>query len=96
LSRGELYTIRTTKAAKGGKGSIVAIVAGIKAETVLEVLRKIPSAKRKKVTDITLDIAGSMEMIAKRCSLLAVRITYSFYVQKMAMEALQEIWIKHP
>ncbi|WP_409013706.1 hypothetical protein [Dyadobacter sp. CY312] len=33
LSRGELYTILTNKAAKGGRGSIVAIVAGTKAES---------------------------------------------------------------
>lgn len=66
LSRGELYTILTNKAAKGGKGSIVAIVAGTKAETVIEVIRKIPEAQRKKVTEITLDMAGSMAAAARR------------------------------
>ncbi|WP_262485299.1 transposase [Dyadobacter fermentans] len=60
LSHGELYTILTNKAAKGGKGSIVAIVAGTKAETVIEIIRKIPESLRKKVSEITLDMAGSM------------------------------------
>jgi hypothetical protein len=60
LSHGELYTILTNKAAKGGKKSIVAIVAGTKAEAVIEVIRKIPESLRKKVTEITLDMAGSM------------------------------------
>ena len=61
LSRGELYTILTNKAARGGKGSVVAIVAGTKAETVIEILKKIPERQRKKVTEITLDMAGSMD-----------------------------------
>lgn len=51
LSHEELYTILTNKAAKGGKGSIVAVVAGTKAEKVIEVLRKIPESQRKKVKD---------------------------------------------
>ena len=95
LSRGELYTILTNKAAKGGRGSIVAIVAGTKAETVIEVIRKIPESLRKKVTEITLDMAGSMTMIAKRCFPRAVRVTDRFHVQRLAIEALQEIRIKH-
>lgn len=94
LSRGELYTILTNKAAKGGKGSIVAIVAGTKAETIIEVIRKIPKAQRKKVTEITLDMAGSMEQIAKRCFPRATRVTDRFHVQRLATEALQEMRIK--
>jgi transposase len=95
LSHGELYTILTNKAAKGGKGSIVAIVAGTKAETVIEVIRKIPESLRKKVTEITLDMAGSMTMIAKRCFPRATRVTDRFHVQRLAIEALQESRIKH-
>jgi transposase len=94
LSRGELYTILTNKAAKGGRGSIVAIVAGTKAETVIEVIRKLPEVQRKKVTEITLDMAGSMSMIAKRCFPRAVRVTDRFHVQRLATEALQEMRIK--
>ena len=95
LSRGELYTILTNKAAKGGKASIVAIVAGTKAESVIEVLRKIPWSKRKKVTEITLDMAGSMSMIAKQCFPNATQVTDRFHVQRLAIDALQEIRIKH-
>lgn len=95
LSRGELYTILTNKAAKGGKGSIVAIVAGTKAEAVIEVIRKIPESLRKKVSEITLDMAGSMSLIAKRCFPRAVRVTDRFHVQRLAVDALQDIRIKH-
>jgi transposase len=95
LSHGELYTILTNKAAKGKKGAIVAIIAGTKAETVIEVLRKIPERLRRKVTEITLDMAGNMELIAKRCFRSAVRVTDRFHVQKLATEALQEMRIKY-
>lgn len=94
LSRGELYTILTNKAAKGGQGSIVAIVAGTKAETVIKIIRKISESQRKKVTEITLDMAGSMEMIAKRCFPGATRVTDRFHVQRLATDALQEMRIK--
>lgn len=95
LSDGELYTILTNKAAKGRSGSIIAIVAGTKAETVIEILRKIPQKLRKKVVEITLDMAGNMALIAKRCFPLATQVTDRFHVQKLAVEALQEIRIKY-
>ncbi|RZL10610.1 MAG: DDE transposase [Pedobacter sp.] len=95
LSHGELYTIVTNKAAKGKKGSIVAIVAGTKAETVISVLHRITERARKKVKEITLDMAGNMELICKRCFPEATRVTDRFHVQKLATEALQEMRIKH-
>lgn len=95
LSHGELYTILTNKAARGGKGAIVAIVAGTQSDTVIEVLHKIPEIQRKKVTEITLDMAGCMAQIAKRCFPKATRVTDRFHVQRLAVEALQDIRIKH-
>lgn len=95
LSHGELYTILTNKAAKGGKGSIVAIVAGTQSDIVTDVLRKIPERQRKKVAEITLDMAGSMQQIAKRCFPKATRVTDRFHVQRLAVEALQDLRIKH-
>lgn len=95
LSHGELYTILTNKAAKGGKGSIVAIIAGTQADMVTQVLRKIPDSQRKKVMEITLDMAGSMGQIAKRCFPKAIQVTDRFHVQRLATEALQDIRIKH-
>ena len=47
------------------KGAIVAMVKGTKSEDVINILRKIPINKRNKVKEITLDMAGSMELIAK-------------------------------
>lgn len=95
LSHGELYTILTNKAAKGQKGSIVAIVAGTKAETVIAILRKIPEKLRKKVTEITLDMAGNMALIAKKCFPRATQVTDRFHVQQLALEAVQEMRVKY-
>jgi len=95
LSKGELYTIVTSKAGKGKKNTIVAIVKGTKSETVIEHLLKLPKSLRKKVKEITLDMAGSMKQIAKKCFINAIQVIDRFHVQKLANEALQNIRIKH-
>lgn len=73
----------------------MAIISGTKSEEIIKVLEKIPLNKRRKVTEITLDMAGSMELIAKRSFPKAVLVTDRFHVQQLATEALQEIRIKH-
>jgi transposase len=95
LSHGELYTVLTNKSAKGKSGTIVAIVAGTSSEKVLDILQKLPLRLRNKVEEITLDMAASMNIIAKRCFPNAVLVTDRFHVQKLAIEAVQEIRIKH-
>jgi hypothetical protein len=67
LSNGELYTIVTNKSGKGRKGTIVAMVAGTKADTVISVIEKIPLRERNLVREITLDMAGNMGLIARKC-----------------------------
>ena len=95
LSKGELYTIITNKKAKGKKGAIVGIFAGTKVDPIVEQLLKISSKKRNKVQEITLDMANSMKNIAKICFPKAIQVTDRFHVQKLALEALQDIRIKH-
>lgn len=95
LSDGELYTIVTNKSAKGRKGSILAVIAGTKAEDIIKVLRRIPEPKRKKVQEVTLDMAPNMELAVKKSFPWAKRVTDRFHVQKLAFEAVQEIRIKH-
>ena len=95
VSYDELYTIVTNKSAKGKKGCIVAMVAGTKSEDVIKALERIPISERKKVTEITLDMAGSMNKIAKKCFPLATLVTDRFHVQKLAIEALQQIRVEH-
>lgn len=64
LSNGELYTILTNKVAKEKKGSIVAMIAGTKADTVISIIEKIPLKARNQVTEITLNMTANMGLIA--------------------------------
>lgn len=90
LTNGELYTILTNKDAHGKKCSIVAIVKGTKAIDVITVLNKIPLEKRKLVEEVTVDMAGSMNLIAKTSFPKTEIVTDRFHVQKLASEAVQE------
>ena len=68
---------------------------GTKSEDIIPVLLKIPARIRNKVQEITLDLAGNMALIAKKCFPNAVQVIDRFHVQQLATEALQEIRIKH-
>lgn len=69
FSKGELYTIVTNKKVKGKTGSIVAIIAGTKADVVIDKFLEIPSSKRNKVKEITLDMANAMKLLPKSVAL---------------------------
>jgi transposase len=71
------------------------MIAGTSSDKVCEVLNKIPIKQRNKVLEITLDMAGSMNLIAKKCFPRATLVTDRFHVQKLANEAVQDIRIKH-
>jgi len=86
--------ILTNKAGKGRKGSIVAMVARTKAETVIAILEKIPLNLRNSVTEITLGMAANLGLIAKQYFSNAVRVKDRFLV-KLPLAALQEIRIKY-
>lgn len=95
LSQGELFTVVTNKEARGKKGTIVAILNGTKSETIIPILQQIPEKVRASVKEITLDLAGNMGLIAKRCFPNATQVIDRFHVHQLASEALQEIRIKH-
>ncbi|MBI9052164.1 MAG: transposase [Bacteroidales bacterium] len=95
LSNGELYTIITNKKGKGKKGSLVAMINGTCSDKVIEVLKKIPISKRRRVKEVTLDMANSMNKIVRISFPKATQVIDRFHVQKLAYDALQEIRIKH-
>jgi len=95
VSRGELYTIVTNKAAHGGKGTIVAIVSGTVSDEIIEALERIPENIRAKVKEVTLDMSDSMRRIVGSCFPKAIRVIDRFHVQKLAYDALQEMRIAH-
>lgn len=95
LSNGELYTILTNKEAKGKRGTIVAMIKGTESDFLISILKKLPEGKRRKVKEITLDMAPSMNLVVKRCFPKAIRVTDRFHVQKLTFEAVQELRIKY-
>lgn len=94
LTNGELYTIITNKAGKGGKGSLVAIVSGTKAKDVIDVLLKIPLESRKNVSEVTLDMSNAMDAIVRASFQNATIVTDRFHVAQLVTEAVQEIRIE--
>jgi transposase len=96
VSNGELYTIITNKAAKGLKGSIIAIIEGVSSEVVIQVIEDhIPEEKLNQVQEVTLDMSDSMRKIVRSCFPKAIRVIDRFHVQKLALDALQEMRIAH-
>jgi transposase len=58
-------------------------------------LLRLPERLRKKVHEVTLDMAAGMHLIVKRCFPYAHRVVDRFHIQQLASEAVQEIRIKH-
>ena len=95
LTKGELYTVVTNRDKKGRKGSIIAVIKGTKAEDIIAVLQTIDPQTRNMVKEITLDMAGSMQKIAKHCFPRAMQVIDRFHVQKLVYEAVQELRITY-
>ena len=94
LSQGELYTFITNKAAKGKKGSLVAVIKGTASDKIIEVLKKLSDYKRSQVKEITLDMANNMELSMKEIFVNASLVTDRFHVVQLVMEALQHCRVK--
>ena len=95
LSHGELYTIVTNKSAKGKKGTGIAILKGTSSDSIIPLLQQLPARARNKVSEVTLDLAGNMGLIVRRCFPNATMVIDRFHVQQLASEALQEIRIRY-
>ncbi len=65
LSGGELYTFVTNRVARTREQSLVAVVAGTKAEDVIAVLKRIDEERRNAVGEVTLDLSDSMRKIVR-------------------------------
>lgn len=95
LSQGELYTIVTNKAAKGKKGSLVAIIRGVKSENVIFALSQLPDNKRKMVQEMTLDLSPTMKLISRKCFPNASLVCDRFHVQRLMNEAVNDLRISY-
>lgn len=94
LSNGELYTFLTNKKGKGKKGTLVASVKGTRSQDIIEALERLPLESRKKVLEITLDMAKNIESAVMFTFSEASLVTDRFHVVKLAMESLQHLRIK--
>lgn len=95
FTNGDLYTIVTNKDAKGKKGSIVAIIKGVKVEQVVKCLKLIPKETRGQVEEITLDMAHTMVNICTKVFPKSKQVTDRFHVQKLSNDAVQNIRIQY-
>lgn len=92
---GELFTILSNRDRHCRKGSIAAIVNGTKVDDVVEALLKIPEDIRKVVGEITMDFSGSMAEIAERAFPWAYRVLDRFHMQRMALDGVNNLRLKH-
>lgn len=95
LSNGELYTVVTNRDRHGRDRSLVAIVRGVRSETVIKALKVIPDELLDTVGEVTLDLSESMKRIVRTCFPKAMRVIDRFHIQKLACDAVQEMRIKH-
>lgn len=95
LSGGELYTFVTNRDAHTRERSLVAVVAGTKAEDIIAVLQRIDEEHRKAVEEVTLDLSDSMRKIVRTAFPKASRVIDRFHIQKLACDAVQELRIEH-
>jgi len=91
VTKDELYTLLTNKDGHGGKGSLVATVAGTKTTDVVVVLERIPIEKRAMVKEVTLDMSNAMDAIIRASFQNAIIVTDRFHVQQLITEAVQDI-----
>ena len=95
LSQGEMYTFVTVKSGKGKKGSLLASIKGTRSQEIINVLNKLPIELRKKVKEVTLDMAKNMESAIKMSFPNASIVTDRFHVVKLVIDALQHLRIKY-
>ena len=95
LSCGELYTVVTNRAGRGGRGTLVAMIRGTKSEDVIKVLEMIHVSKRKTVKEVTLDLSPTMMRIVRTAFPNATMTNDRFHVQKLFYEAIDELRITY-
>lgn len=95
MSNGDVYTVLTNKSAHGRKGTLVAMVKGVAADAVAEVLKKIPLRKRLVVRTVTTDLSSAMMLIVRKAFLRASLINDRFHVQQLISEAVDQLRIRH-
>src|SRR5690625_6023293 len=95
LTKGELYTYVTNKAARGRKGTLVASIQGTRSKDIIEVLKKIPLQQRLQVKEGTVDMAASMSAAVRAVFPNALLVFDRFHVGQLASDVVQRVRIKY-
>ena len=85
----------TNKDGHGGRGTLVAMVKGVKSEYIVQKLQRLPAGRRAMVESVTMDMSNSMYKIVRSCFPNAEQIVDRFHVQKLMYDALQDLRIRH-
>ncbi len=93
LTHGEVSTILTNGDARTQKGSLIAVIDGVKGADIISILEKIPLKERLKVEEVSVDMAKNMENAAKTCFPNAKIVTDRFHVAMLVHESVQYIRI---
>lgn len=88
---GEVYTFLHNKDGHGKKGTIVAIVKGVKPDEVCTVLNQLPEDKRRAVEDVTMDLSECMSGIVRQSFPNAEIVRDCFHVIQRSGEGIEEI-----
>lgn len=94
VSKGELYTFLTNKAAKGRKGALVASIGSTRTDDIVAHISRIPSHKRLQVKEVTLDMAENMAGAVRELFPNAKLVIDRFHVEKLGHEVLQHLRVK--
>jgi transposase len=95
LSDGELVTVITNRTAPSVKGRLAAVIAGTSSAGITEVLDKLPASARKKVQEVTMDLAGNMAKAMRDQFPNATQVIDRFHVVRMILDALQHLRVQH-
>lgn len=85
----------TNPAGHGGPGTLIAMIKGTDAQTVIDVLEKIGLNKRKTVKEVTLDLSQTMMKIAHTLFPNAYLTNDRFHVQRLFYEAIDDLRITY-
>ena len=90
LTRGELYTIVSSRGGSGRKGKLISVAAGTEAEDLITILSRLPKAQRDAVQEVTLDMSPSMRKACESLFLYAKSVTDRIHLVRLCAEALQK------
>lgn len=95
LSDGEMVTVLTNRTTSSVKGRLAAVIAGTSSAEITAVLDKLPPSARRKVKEITMDLAGNMAKAMRDQFPNATQVIDRFHVVRMVQDALQHLRIQH-